>query len=232
MSSLGLRLAFFEDRNEFTGEVPLELTNAPALVSVVLYDNDLTGSIDPVFCMESRLFELLVADCLEPNPQIICTCCTHCCDTDGIQCNEVTQSSSPTTPAPTSGTGADVRFAQLQELLKDVSDPVKLSDESSDQYAAAVWMSQQDSSPYEVTNSTRQLIIQEYVMVLLYLSTKGEYWKSQNSFLTATSVCIWDGVECDDGDLIKKLDLRSNNLTGPLVSALFVWNVSGTVESA
>lgn len=201
--------------------MPIELNDARALDSVYLYGNDLIGTLDPVFCMETRLFDELIVDCQGPNPQINCTCCTHCCNPEGLECRESTQSTPQTSPTIQPDTeAADSRFAQLQELLETVSGPDKLRDDNSHQYAAAKWMAQSDPTPLDLNSTSPQTIVQEYVIVLLYLATQGEHWKKQKSFLTATSVCNWEGISCAGGDMVTALALENNNMTGTLVSTL------------
>jgi hypothetical protein len=204
------------ERNSFTGVVPIELGDASALDYVYLNGNDLVGTLDPVFCSVERFFDQLVVDCQGPNPQINCSCCTHCCNADGRQCRPASEA----TPADTEA--ADARLARLQELLEPISGQDKLKDESSDQYAAATWMSHSDPTPHDLDNTSPQIIIQEYVMVLLYFSTQGENWNIRKPFLTGESVCSWDGIRCDDGELIISIDFENNNLNGTLVSANFL----------
>jgi hypothetical protein len=48
-------------------------------------NNDLTGSVDTIFCNNPFVLELF-ADCLGDLPEITCACCTYCCSADGEKC--------------------------------------------------------------------------------------------------------------------------------------------------
>lgn len=67
--------------------VVLVLVTFIALVS--FRGNDLTGTLDPIFCSEQRqfksIFAKLEADCAGETapPKLNCTCCTTCCSSDG-----------------------------------------------------------------------------------------------------------------------------------------------------
>ena len=54
-------------------------------------DNFLTGDISPMFCEGenlSRELEILYADCGGDDPEVLCSCCTLCCDAEGTTCND------------------------------------------------------------------------------------------------------------------------------------------------
>ena len=55
-----------------------------------LHGNDLTGSVDDVFCRADDPFAALVAelkgDCSGDPPEIICSCCSTCCAFYGKEC--------------------------------------------------------------------------------------------------------------------------------------------------
>jgi hypothetical protein len=98
--------------NRLTGTIPNEYQNwmtnntTNHNLEVFLFDgNDLTGSVDAIFCEDrsssgssgindissSSASSLLLlpdlrGDCLGDPPEIICTCCASCCTADGATC--------------------------------------------------------------------------------------------------------------------------------------------------
>lgn len=64
--------------NFLEGNLPKELAKLPNLRSIFVNDNELRGTIPSEFC--KKKYEYLVADCRGPFPEVVCTCCTHCCN--------------------------------------------------------------------------------------------------------------------------------------------------------
>lgn len=65
-------------------------------------------------------------------------------------------------------------------------------------------------------------ISQKYALITLYFSTSGGFWANKTEWLTASPSCDWFGVECDetDGARILDLNLTENDLFGLLPSEL------------
>ena len=210
-SCILLCLLSFAGYNDLTG-VPIELGNLN-LDIVNLNGNQITGSLDSVFCSNPNVFDVLSADCLGDNPKVSCSCCTECCDSEGLGCTEI---SNPNAIPPDV---ESARLTKLREILEPVSGQEILDDTSSDQYKAIIWMA--GSDPLQDLDSTLpELVIQRYVMVLLYFATNGGSWKNNNGWLSETSVCSWDGIKCSDSELINTIDLSDNNLGGRLVGEI------------
>ncbi|CAM9368881.1 unnamed protein product, partial [Phaeothamnion confervicola] len=56
--------------------------------------------------------------------------------------------------------------------------------------------------------------------------TLGESWTKNTGWLTTRDVCDWHGIECSEGDAnVTGIWLGSNNLTGTLVAATFLWEM-------
>jgi hypothetical protein len=51
------------------------------------------------------------------------------------------------------------------------------------------------------------ILVERYVLAVLYFATSGERWTKQWNLLSATSVCQWNGVACNGDDLVSSLDL-------------------------
>lgn len=70
--------------NQLTGNVPTTFgSSLTALRQFNVYENNLTGNLDPIFCPSATTtttttLTTLEADCSGPNPEIICSCCTEC----------------------------------------------------------------------------------------------------------------------------------------------------------
>lgn len=64
--------------NFLSGTIPSALGELKQLTHIDLHDNDLKGSVPDAICRLPKLQELVV-DCLGPNPEVSCSCCTVCC---------------------------------------------------------------------------------------------------------------------------------------------------------
>jgi len=63
--------------NNFKGTIPSELAKIPKLRELDLHDNDLVGTVPVELC--KRNLSVLITDCLGPDPEVTCPCCTVCC---------------------------------------------------------------------------------------------------------------------------------------------------------
>jgi hypothetical protein len=205
--------AFFKANNDLSGEVPAEFSNLNLNI-VYLNGNGFTGSLDPAFCANPSVYEVLSADCQGDNPEVACSCCTQCCNSEGLECAEV---SNPHALAPDV---VNARLTKLRELLEPISGQQVLDDSSTDQHKAIMWMAQSDPMPQNLDSMIPELVIQRYVMILFFFATNGGGWKNNNGWLGETSVCGWDGVYCNDRELVTTFDLSNNNLRGRLISEI------------
>jgi hypothetical protein len=111
--------------------------------------------------------------------------------------------SSPTSP-PT--------FVSDMELARSIFSPLlgneALWDESLQQYKVLWWIVHEDPAKMmmkvqDETQSLSSMIVERYVMALLYFSTDGPSWFQQWNFLGNTSICDWrvhpdNGVQCNN----------------------------------
>jgi hypothetical protein len=58
------------------------------------------------------------------------------------------------------------------------------------QYKAMYWLANEDS--WGLEDRTPEMLIERYVLALVYYSTEGPKWKEQYSFLEPTSICTWN----------------------------------------
>ncbi|GKY94317.1 hypothetical protein MPSEU_000397500 [Mayamaea pseudoterrestris] len=63
--------------NQLSGTIPSQLATLKKLKSLDVHDNNLVGTMPKEIC--ALKLDELVADCLGPNPEVRCDCCTRCC---------------------------------------------------------------------------------------------------------------------------------------------------------
>jgi len=213
-----------------------------------LNGNDFAGSLDTAFCDSNIAFFEFVADCQGELPKVKCSCCTSCCNTQGSDCktniehlpenSAFLKTNSPTTkpafpptfapdPVPSVG-GVDTTIqnsaymSKLKSLLATVSDANLLETKHTDQFKAFMWMVRLDPNPLNLDTAPPTIVIQKYLLALIYVSMNGKEWKNQHSFLTDANVCDWKGLTCNDAGEIVSLVLENNNLQGTLVREIGV----------
>jgi hypothetical protein len=182
------------------------------LEEIYIKTNAFTVSLDADFCgVTQQYFDDFAADCKEPNPEVECTCCTKCCNAEGEDCETPTP---PPTDAPLgpniTASETTERYSTLVEKLTPISGLGPLQDETTAQYTAVMWLAGSDPAILDLAAIEFDQLVQRYIMVLLYYSTKGDEWTSQEFFLTADTVCDWNdrsGVECNTLGLIDVIDL-------------------------
>jgi hypothetical protein len=120
----------------------------------------------------------------------------------------LTQSSAPT-KAPTAAPTACARLDCLVEILlqNEVADAEALQDDSSPQFLALRWLANNDPAVLDLDSTSTVILVERYVLVVLYFATGGEGGLNVLSFLTASSVCEWKGVSCNGDDLVIALIL-------------------------
>ena len=70
------------------------------------------------------------------------------------------------------------------------------------------------------------VLLDRFLMALLYFSTAGETWDNSFGFLSASSVCSWKGaIDCDvavveSHPVVVRISLDDNNLRGQLPTEL------------
>ena len=69
--------------NQLTGRLQAELGRLWELTHFRIERNNLTGDLDGLFCVRLEPPLYLTADCGGPDPEVICGCCSSCCQ-DGV----------------------------------------------------------------------------------------------------------------------------------------------------
>jgi Leucine-rich repeat (LRR) protein len=110
------------------------------------------------------------------------------------------------------------------EAFRSILEPLSrdsLFDTSTDAFQALEWIAIVDSGQLNPLDMNAiSLIVERYVLALLYFATDGPNWFNQTDYLTGASVCDWKGIDCDlEG--VSSINLGENNLSRSLPSELF-----------
>jgi hypothetical protein len=123
-------------------------------------------------------------------------------------------SPSPTqSPVPTAAPTACTSMDCLAEILlqNEGADAEALQDDSSPQFQALRWLANDDTAVLDLDSTSRAILVERFVLAMLYFATRGEGWGDQRNFLSASSVCEWNtgstGVLCNRDDLVVRLVL-------------------------
>eukprot|EP00957_Ditylum_brightwellii_P169749 12920842-Ditylum_brightwellii.AAC.1 len=96
------------------------------------------------------------------------------------------------------------------------------AEEQSSQYNAACWMIKNDTMKIDYSNEYS--IVQRYVAALMFYTLDGASWTNSWSngtgYLPYNHECEWNGITCNEQDLIININLAGNNLKGELVREL------------
>jgi hypothetical protein len=97
-----------------------------------------------------------------------------------------------------------------------------LQNVTSPQFRAFTWILQ-DVARIE---TSRDVILQRYVMAVVYYALDGDNWQTNEKWLSKESICSWHssgggpGTICSDDGILKVFDLNRNNLQGTLPTEL------------
>jgi hypothetical protein len=96
------------------------------------------------------------------------------------------------------------RFQMLLDLVgPSVNSNIQLlQDPTTPQHDSLKWLADIDEWNPDVEPLPIQVLVERYVLALLYLSTNGKSWSTQTKFLQNTSVCEWFDDEEDDAEFI------------------------------
>jgi hypothetical protein len=110
-------------------------------------------------------------------------------------------------PTPTEAQRRCTSLDCLAEILlqNEVSDAETLQDESSPQFLALRWLANNDPAVLDLASTPTVILVERYVLAVLYFATSAEGGLNVLNFLTASSVCEWKGVVCNGYDLVVAL---------------------------
>jgi hypothetical protein len=189
--------------NGLTGMVPTALKELTELQDLHLSGTALTGSLSLVFCMGDFNITNFEADCAGGDQtEVQCSCCTVCCeriDDEPYYCGS-------NTFAPS------YRRNYFEEVVASYyPDSAYVFVEDTDQYDALELLANSDPVLVPVPDDTldsKYLLLQRYVLVVLYLATTGNDWYNGKWLedQAGLTTCDWSGVTCSDGNSIDILD--------------------------
>jgi hypothetical protein len=158
--------------------VPTEIKELTKLQDLRLSGTALTGSLSLDFCMGDFNITNFEADCVGGDEgEVHCSCCTVCCgriDDDPFSCGE-----NPFAKA-------------LRVLLAEADlDRRALSSPGTLQYQTLNWLAYDDPRNLDFDLVPPGVLLDRFLMALLYFSMAGETWDNSFGFLSASSVCFW-----------------------------------------
>lgn len=112
------------------------------------------------------------------------------------------------------------------QLIDQNVEKQRLYDYKSVHFASLVWLSNEATT---VTIADSRELLERYVMLVFYYSTKGDSWEKNNMWLVeGTSICKWHGVTCSSSaedasqneGVVESLNLHSNKLDGTMTDEI------------
>jgi hypothetical protein len=98
-----------------------------------------------------------------------------------------------------------------------------LSDPTSSQYVASVWLANWMATipPDELGRITKKRLVQRWALAILYLELNGPNWfNGADDWMGEDDSCDWltsnNQGSCNSVSLVETLDLSNNNLRGTL----------------
>jgi hypothetical protein len=92
-------------------------------------------------------------------------------------------------------------------LANEVSGAAALQDGSSPQFLALYWLAYDDPMELDLDSTATVVVVERYVLTVLYFATGGEEWMIHTNVLSMSPVCDWHGVSCDGDGLVVELRL-------------------------
>jgi hypothetical protein len=92
-------------------------------------------------------------------------------------------------------------------LQNEVADADALQDESSPQFLALRGLANEDNALLDLDSTPTVIIVERYVLAVLYFATIAEGGSNLLNFLNVSSVCGLNEVSCNGDDLVIALDL-------------------------
>jgi hypothetical protein len=127
----------------------------------------------------------------------------------------------PPTLAPSNSPSSD-RRNEVEKIIRTEIPSLQLGPS---QIEALNWLAFDDPANLDFELLRPVVLLERFVMALLYFSTAGETWKTSSGYLTASPLCSWRGVDCDftvdeSYPLVVEIDMQENNLHGQLPTEL------------
>ncbi len=120
------------------------------------------------------------------------------------------------TQAPTAAPTACTSLDCLAEILlqNEVSDAEALRDDSSPQFLALRWLANNDTMVLDLDSTPTVILVERYILAVLYFATSAEGGLNVLNFLSASSVCEWNNRQTQGHDSITGLLCNEDSFTG------------------
>jgi Leucine-rich repeat (LRR) protein len=93
-----------------------------------------------------------------------------------------------------------------------------LEDPGSSHYKVLQRMAKSDPNPQDLDITDSIFVTQKCVLILIFVSTIGNSWRNTSGWLSEASLCSWNGITCNDGDLVAGINLANQNCRGTLAT--------------
>ena len=103
---------------------------------------------------------------------------------------------------------ADRYASMTTSVLQFYDESISFSDV---QLETLSWLVYDDEANMAV-DTDPGILLDRFVMALLFLSTDGDNWNTKINWLSSTSVCSWQFLDCDSNDRIRSISLRKYTL--------------------
>ncbi|CAJ1962396.1 unnamed protein product [Cylindrotheca closterium] len=120
-------------------------------------------------------------------------------------------------------------MASAMRLMSLIYPGQEMEDLSPAAYNAIQWTAIEDDFVLNTMVVTSELL-ERHALVTMYYNLRGEGWvfDSSDNWLTSTSHCDWEFVECDENGSVISLNFRSKGLQGSLPAE--IGNLSNLIE--
>ena len=192
---------------------------------------DAIASVGSVLCDRRYMTNELMIGCVDYSSiSDACPCCTHCCEVN----DEFISGKNDC---------IETRYKQFYDLLSEKTSPGSLYDGTSPQYLALSWLANVDTFLFNRTTGAREyeeldlesklgLILDRYVLAILYYGMNGPKWVRPLPYLNvSSSSCDWhDGYidHCHLNGRVQNINLDENNMKGTVPPELSL--LSGQLE--
>jgi len=186
--------------NTFTGTIPRQIGDLDKLEVAYFDDNDFTGSVSDDICdlVEKEDLTVLTVDCNGNPPEVECSCCSGCGQSDNGVC-----------PLIGADTIADYD-ERIKTILGEVSGPGAFDDDNSKRSLALTFIRDERFCGEE------SALVQRYVAALFYYSTEGDDWLNATNWLSSQDECDWGKTGCNGAGEITIINNDENNVGGTL----------------
>lgn len=106
--------------------------------------------------------------------------------------------------------GTSERFREALVIVEEVTPQDIILDRSTPQYEALTWLADEDQvvQDWNLTAANANLVRQRYIVLVLYFSTSGQYWRDDFKELPE---CEWNGTQSDPSESDVEIGVTCDN---------------------